>query len=126
MENEILQKNKSIVSRDHEYRDQLVLITGKLEAFQKEVRKVGEYEMKIQTLQKELSIKDDEVELAKQYYRDKLAQNKRAQNEQKLEWSTIYSEMLGEIKNLKTEIDLLGAENRNLLTALTNYPKPSK
>ena len=123
LENQLLQKNKSIVSRDKEYKDQLELINSKLDAFQKEVKKVGEYEMKIETLQQELLAKEDELELARQYYREKLTENKKAQNQQKLEWSTIYSELLEEIKNLQSENELLDSENRKLLASITNYQR---
>ena len=54
------------------------MINEKVQALQKELRKVGEYENKIETLQKELAIKESELELAKQYYKEKLTLKKQS------------------------------------------------
>ena len=53
--------------------------------------------------------------MTKKYYMDKLQLKIDDQVKQKKEWSKVYNELLGEIRSLKGEIDLLGYENRKLI-----------
>ena len=115
LEKELAEREQTIRNKDKEYRSQLELINEKVQGLQKEIRKIGEYEMRIEMLEKELSIKENELQLAKQYFKEKLALRKKAQEDQKNEWSEIYNELLTEIKVLKAEINSLVIENKRLV-----------
>jgi len=118
LQEELEQKERMMKERDLEYKEQLEKITRKVSSLQGELRKLTEYEEKVDELGKSLSIKDNELELTKKYYKEKLESKKVLQEQQKKEWTNIYNELLSEIKNLKGEIDSLVGENKRLMTSV--------
>ncbi len=65
-----------------------------------------------------LRVKDNELDLTKQFYNKKLEDNAEVQEEQRREWAALYEELVREIKSLKGEIDNLGGENQSLMSSL--------
>lgn len=114
---EVQMRRKEDEWRDKErnYREQIEKANDKAQSTQRELRRISEYEFRIEQLLKELEVKENEVHLAKKYYKEKLAIKKQLQLEQKQEWTKIYGELLEEIRALKVEIDNLEVENKRLV-----------
>ena len=117
LEREVNEKQHIISVKDQDYKHQLEAINEKVQGLQKELRRMSEYEVKIEALERDVTTKQSELELAKQYYKEKIAEKKKTQQDQKGEWSSIYNELLDEIKGLKSEIGMLGVENKRLITS---------
>jgi len=118
LQDDMEHKNKLLREKDLEQEEQLERFTRKVNTLQTDLKKLNDYEARVDELQKSLSIKDNELELTKKYYKEKLESRKHSQEQQKKEWTTIYNELLAEIKSLKGEIDSLGGENRRLITSI--------
>ena len=117
LEEELHRREQAEREKDFNYREHLDTITAKVAGLQGELRKMTEYENRIDQLEKAVSLKESELELSEKYYKEKLESRKIAQENQRREWSSIYNELLGEIKNLKVEIDNLGHENKKLISS---------
>jgi len=118
LQDELENKNRLLREKDFEQQEQLEKFTRKVSNLQADLKKLNDYEARVDELQKSLSIKDNELELTKKYYKEKLESRKNSQEQQKKEWTTIYNELLAEIKSLKGEIESLGGENRRLITSI--------
>jgi len=105
------------------YREQLEQINSKVYALQAELTKVSDYESKVEQLTRDLAAKESELEMAKKYYKEKLQLKKKQQQDQKKEWTSIYTELLTEIRQLKAEIDSLGYENKKLMSSFKVKPE---
>ena len=117
LEDELQNKEFQLAEKDRVYKAELDTISDKLLALQRELRKMQDYESKIDELNRLLELKENEHSIMQKHYREKLAQNKMSIKSQKREWSKIYDELLEEIRNLKKELDYLGYENKKLLTS---------
>ena len=117
-ERRIRELNGAISEKDQTFVEQLEQINDKVFFLQGELSKLTEYELKIDELNRTVSQKNSEIEQNKAHYQEKLQAKKKAAQQQKQEWSTIYNELLGEIKKLKIEIDSLGIQNKQLLSSI--------
>ena len=126
MEQQLYEKERIMYDKDAMYKEQLGQINEKVLSLQAELKMLTEYEEKIDSLTKEVMFKNEELQMVKKYYKEKLHKVKEIQRSQKDEWSSIYNELLGEIKQLKVEIDELGQENRKLSSSIKNRSLQNK
>lgn len=106
------------------YKTEIEKLEEKIELLEDKLRNNHENKSKIDEIMIMLQRKEQECASLK----SQLLQEKRTQttvnamnvNNQKREWSKIYSELMDEINCLKSEIDLLGNENKRLLSSNTN------
>ena len=118
LEQQLYEKDQAMHEKDMTYKEQLGHINEKVVSLQGELKMLTEYEEKIDGLTKDAMFKDEELQMVKKYYKEKLQKAKAMQKNQKDEWANIYNELLSEIKQLKVEIDTLGLENRRLASSV--------
>jgi len=119
LERQLLEKDRTgAYDKDSVSREQVTILTQKIEELQDELKKQETYDDKVRMLTKELQFKDEELQSVTDFYKDKMQKAKVAQREQKNEWTNIYNELLTEIKQLKNEIDSLSFENKKLMSSI--------
>jgi len=118
LQEELEQKESILRQRDNDDRIHLEKINKKVNGLQHELKRVREYQEKIERLEKSLAFKDNELDLTKQFYTKKLEENNIVQEEQRREWANLYDELVQEIRSLKGEIDNLGGDNQSLMSSL--------
>lgn len=106
------------------YKTEIEKLEEKIELLEDKLRNNHENKSKIDEIMILLQRKEQEcVSLKSQLLQEKRTQSTVSAmnvNNQKREWSKIYTELMDEINCLKSEIDLLGNENKRLLSSNTN------
>lgn len=108
LQRELAQKERLMKERESEHREQVEGLNKKILELREDLKRNGEYNEKIDKLEKSLIIKEDELALSKKFYEEALESRKVMQEQQKREWSSAYNELLGEVRILKGEMDSLG------------------
>ena len=75
---------------------------------------------RMQDLQIEVESKDDDYSKMEIFYKEKLEMTKRSQDQRKKEWTEIYYELLEEVKQLKSGMDVLSNGNQNLMSSISS------
>ena len=73
--------------------------------FQKLVARLGECESEIEELNKKYEFKESEIKKLKQFYEEKIERQKKAQFEQKKEWTLTYNELFEELNFVKKDLE---------------------
>lgn len=102
------------------YRQETEKLEQKIESLQDKIRQSQEYKGEIEEMAVLLRKKESECLLLKQQSQEIHLKKENMQHNQKQQWGKIYSELMEEIKCLKNEIDLLGNENKKLLSSAAN------
>lgn len=102
------------------YKEQIERLEEKMASLQQKFYLTHENRAKTEELTEMLRQKENEINQLKSLSQEKNLLKNLNQVNQKQQWSKIYSELIDEIKGLKTEIDQLGSENKRLLSSVSH------
>lgn len=116
-------KERQTRENEEFYKQQIDKLEDKIANLQQKFYQSQENRSKIEELTELLKRKENEITQYKNNTQEKNLQtmkNNMNQVNQKQQWSMIYTELIDEIKGLKSEIDQLGSENKRLLSSVSN------
>lgn len=105
LEQIVKQKELIIEEKDTNYRLQMNNLNERILEFQKLVSRLGECENELEDLNKKYEFKENEIKKMKQFYEEKLERQKKAQFEQKKEWTLTYNELFEELNFVKKDLE---------------------
>ena len=116
-------KDRQTRENEEFYKQQIDKLEDKIATLQQKFYQSQENRNKIEELTEQLKRKEIENAQYKNNTQEKNLQtmkNNMNSVNQKQQWSMIYTELIDEIKGLKSEIDQLGSENKILLSSVSN------
>ena len=116
-------KDRQTMENEGFYKQQIDKLEDKIATLQQKFYQSQENRNKIEELTEQLKRKEIENAQYKNNTQEKNLQtmkNNMNSVNQKQQWSMIYTELIDEIKGLKSEIDQLGSENKRLLSSVSN------
>ena len=113
MDQTLKQKEFIIEEKETNYRLQMNNLNERVIEFQKLVSRLSECEIEIEDLNKKYEFKENELRKIKQFYEEKIERQKKAQNEQKKEWTVVYNELFEELNFVKKELENINQRSFN-------------
>lgn len=105
MEHIIEQKELIIEEKDQHYKLQMNNLNEQILDFQKLLSRLGECENELEELHKKFEFKENELKKMKEFYEEKLERQRKAQFEQKKEWTLTYNELVEELNFVKKDLE---------------------
>lgn len=105
LEQVIKQKELLMDEKENAYRLQINTFNERILEFQKLVSRLGECESEIEELNKKYEFKENEIKKLKLFYEEKIERQKKAQFEQKKEWTLTYNELFEELNFVKKDLE---------------------